>query len=414
MPSPAVVLEILDGPAAGQVFRFRDHDTFSLGRSDTSSLRLDDDLVVSRNHLQIEIDPPRCCVRDLQSANGTFVNGERIAERWLKNGDTVSGGKTLIRVLIEETAEDPLDCLDGSGTFVSLAETELLELPPASIGGYTLAEQIGSGAMGVVYRAVNPRTHEVVAVKLIAPAMISDKASIKSMVREADVLRQLDHKRIVRFIDTGVEGNHVFLMMEYVVTIDLMAMLRSLKTAERIRVACGLIGQVLDGLAHAHAAGMIHRDIKPGNILVSQSNNRLKAKLADFGLAKNLKDTGLSRFSGENEVKGTLRYMAPEQIESCRYATPQSDLYSTAATLYTLISDAAIYDCSDGRIAIDTILSNGPTPIQRHVADAPAELVQFLNRGLQRNPDARFSNAAEMRDAVSQLCGPHRKSAQEV
>ena len=144
-------------------------------------------------------------------------------------------------------------------------------------------------------------------------------------------------------------------------------MLRSLKSAERIRVACGLIGQVLDGLAHAHAAGMIHRDIKPGNILVSQSNNRLKAKLADFGLAKNLKDTGLSRFSGENEVKGTLRYMAPEQIESCRYATPQSDLYSTAATLYTLISDAAIYDCSDGRIAIDTILSNGRTVIKQHV-----------------------------------------------
>jgi eukaryotic-like serine/threonine-protein kinase len=106
--------------------------------------------------------------------------------------------------------------------------------------------------------------------------------------------------------------------------------------------------------------------------------------------------------------------MAPEQIESCRNATPKSDLYSTAATLYTLISDAAIYDCSDGRISIDTILKNGPTPIQKHVADVPAELVHILNRGLQRNPAARFSNAAEMRDAILQLSGLNSKTAQEV
>ena len=81
MPSSSVVLEILDGPAAGKIFTFRGHDTFLLGRSESSSLCLDGDLVVSRNHLQIEIDPPRCFVRDLKSANGTFVNGERIAER---------------------------------------------------------------------------------------------------------------------------------------------------------------------------------------------------------------------------------------------------------------------------------------------------------------------------------------------
>lgn len=81
MPSSSVVLEILDGPAAGRIFTFRGHDTFLLGRSESSSLCLDGDLVVSRNHLQIEIDPPRCFVQDLKSANGTFVNGERIAER---------------------------------------------------------------------------------------------------------------------------------------------------------------------------------------------------------------------------------------------------------------------------------------------------------------------------------------------
>ncbi len=405
MPLPVVVLEVVEGPAAGKVFRFRGQDTFSLGRSDTSSLRLDDDLVVSRNHLQIEIDPPRCYVRDLESANGTFVNGERIAERLLKNGDTISGGKTLIRVVIEEPEEDPLDCLDTSGVFVSLAKTDLMERPPASIKGYMLAEQIGCGKMGVVHRAVHAKTREVVAVKLIAPAMVTDEVVVKSMIREAALLRQLDHKRIVRFIDTGVEGSHVYLIMEYVAAIDLMAMLRNLKTAARIRVSCGLMRQVLDGLAHAHAAGMIHRDIKPGNMLVSQQNNGLKAKLADFGLAKNFVDAGLSRFSGENQVKGTLRYMAPEQIESSRFATPKSDLYSAAATLYTLISDAQMYDCSDGRVPIDAILRNGPIPIEQHIPDAPQELVHFLKRGLRHDPAARFQDALEMRESLTQLSG---------
>jgi len=405
MPSPAVVLEVVDGPAAGKVFRFQGQKTFSIGRSDNSSLRLDDDLVISRNHLQIEIDPPRCYVRDLSSANGTFVNGERVAERLLKNGDTVSGGKTLIRVLIEEPAADPLDCLDKPDAFVSLAKTDLMELPPASIKGYMLAEQIGSGTMGVVYRAVHSKSREVVAIKLIAPAMITNEIVVKSMIREASVLRELAHKRIVRFIDTGVEASRVYLIMEYVPAIDLMCLLQTMKPDARIRVACGLMRQVLDGLSHAHDAGMIHRDLKPGNILVSQQQNGLKARLADFGLAKNFVNAGLSRFSGENEVKGTLRYMAPEQIECSRHATPISDLYSAAATLYTLISDAQMYDCSDGRVPIDVILRKGPIPIQTHMPDAPPELVQFLDRGLRHDASARFQSAVEMRKALTRLAG---------
>lgn len=405
MPSPSVILEIVDGPAAGKVFTFRGHDTFVLGRSENSSLCLDDDLVVSRNHLQIEIDPPRCFVRDLKSANGTFVNGERIAERWLENGDTISGGKTCIRVRIEETDDESLDFMDNDGTMVSLAKTDLMELPPACVGGYELVEQIGSGAMGVVHRAIHQQTGEIAAVKLIAPSMITDDRIINSMIREASVLCQLDHKRIVRFIDTGVANGHVFLIMEYVAAIDLMAILRGMTTGSRIRVACGLIRQVLDGLTHAHDLGVIHRDIKPRNILVSQRDGGLKAKLADFGLAKYFADAGLSRFSGENEIKGTLCYMAPEQIENSRYATPKADLFSVAATLYTLISDAQIYDCSDGRVSIDTILRNGPIPIERHVPHAPSELVQILNRALAHDPNARFASAAEMREALTRLSG---------
>ena len=205
------------------------------------------------------------------------------------------------------------------------------------------------------------------------------------------------------FIDTGVANGHVFLIMEYVAAIDLMAILRGMTTSVRIRVACGLIRQVLDGLSHVHEQGVIHRDIKPRNILVSQQDGGLKAKLADFGLAKCFADAGLDRFSGEHEIKGTLSYMAPEQMRSSRDATPQSDLFSVAATLYTLISDAPVYACSNGRVSIDTILSNGPTPIQQHVPQATAQLIQFLNRGLAHDPSCRFGNATKMRESLASL-----------
>jgi serine/threonine protein kinase len=184
-----------------------------------------------------------------------------------------------------------------------------------------------------------------------------------------------------------------------------MAALRSMTKAARIRVACGVMRQILDGLAHAHEMGVIHRDIKPRNILVSQQDRGLRAKLADFGLAKYFADAGLSRFSGENEIKGTLSYMAPEQIENSRYATPQSDLFSVAATLYTLISDAQIYDCSDARVSLDTILRNGPTPIQKYVHNPPSDLMQVLNRALSHDPVARYGSAGEMREALTQLAG---------
>jgi len=403
MPSGSVVLEVLEGPAAGKVFTFRGIETFLLGRSENSHLCLDDDLVVSRNHLQIEIDPPRCFVRDLKSANGTFVNGERIVERWLDNGDTISGGRTFIRVRIEETDKASLGVTETGDVFVSLGKTDLMQLPPARVGGYQLQEQIGSGTTGVVYKAVQQETGKIVAVKLISPSMITNDLIINSMVREASVLCKLSHKRIVRFIDTGVANGHVFLIMEYVAAIDLMAILRGMTTSVRIRVACGLIRQVLDGLSHVHEQGVIHRDIKPRNILVSQQDGGLKAKLADFGLAKCFADAGLDRFSGEHEIKGTLSYMAPEQMRSSRDATPQSDLFSVAATLYTLISDAPVYACSNGRVSIDTILSNGPTPIQQHVPQATAQLIHFFNRGLAHDPGCRFGNATKMRESLASL-----------
>jgi serine/threonine-protein kinase len=401
MTSPAVVLEIVDGPAAGRTFRFRNQDSFIVGRAESATLQLADDSHLSRNHLVIEIDPPNCQVLDLSSANGTFVNGERIKERWLVDGDTICGGQTQIRIRIEEGTSDPLASTRVMSDASMLSETMVSDPLPLHVGKWQLHEQIGAGSMGVVHRAVHADTRELAAIKLVAPSVQFDDNVLKTFVREASVLRTLNHKRIVQFIDTGIESGHLFLIMEYVPAIDLGARLSQLSTATRIRVSCGLMRQILDGLEYAHSRGVVHRDVKPGNVLVAEHDRGLRAKLGDFGLAKNFLEAGLSRFSCGNEIKGTLSYMAPEQVANSRYATPRSDIFSVGATLYTLITERGLYDGASRNDDIETILRRGPVPLQQRMPSAPAEVMSIVSKALAYDPADRFESADAMREALT-------------
>jgi serine/threonine protein kinase len=404
MASATVILEIVDGPASGRVFRYLQQDLFLLGRSDSADLCLADDSHLSRNHLRIEIDPPHCVVTDLQSANGTFVNGVRIAERTLVDGDTISGGQTLIRVRIGDDVGSP-ELLADSEDATQPADTVVMELPPTDVAGYQLTRQLGQGTMGVVYRAMHPSSGALAAVKLLSPAIAASEKTTQAFLRETGILQQLDHKRIVRFISSGVEKGHLYLIMEYIDAIDLAVTLNALSLPSRVRIAAGLLRQILDGLDYAHDKGLVHRDIKPRNILVSRRDTALKAKLADFGLAKNFLEAGLTRFSCDNDIKGTLNYMAPEQVENSRYATPASDIFSCGATLYTLISGFPIYNLMNSTESLEAILRQGPVPIADRIPDAPHELIDVLNQSLAADPSKRFQSAADMRIALNSLAG---------
>ncbi len=402
MRHPTVTFEVMSGPHLGERLKFDAHDTFLVGRSLTAQLKLLQDKHFSRNHLRIEVKPPRCYLVDLESSNGTFVNGERVSDVWLSDGDTISGGRTQILVRIQdgagnieiETAE--YDQVDPA-LAMTMVPTTLAQ--PKNVLHYDILDELGSGSMGIVYRAKCRRTDREVALKLISPATRLDDRALKTFVREGQVLRRLDHKRIVRFMETGVFNRRLFLAMEYVPAIDLEATLGKLKLPERVRVACGVMRQVLDGLAHAHELNMIHRDVKPKNLLVSRSDGKLHVKLADFGLAKNYMDAGLSQISGENEIKGTLNFMAPEQVINCRHSKPQADLFSAGATLYSLITGETIYDLSDRRTPLAAVLNGGPVPIESRVEVDPA-LAAVVGKSLATEVADRYQSANEMRAAL--------------
>ena len=175
--------------------------------------------------------------------------------------------------------------------------------------------------MGAVYEAIEEATQEWRAVKVLMTTPTSDDRTMRLFLREANILSQLDHPRIVRFHEIGWSEGRIFIVMEYVPQVDLKSLLKQRPVVQRVRVVCGLVAQVLDALAFAHGRGLVHRDVKPSNILVSKQAKKLSAKLADFGLAKSFETAGFSAMTADGEARGTLGYMCPS---SCATAAASS------------------------------------------------------------------------------------------
>jgi len=206
---------------------------------------------------------------------------------------------------------------------------------PCLLGQYRLLEQIGAGGMGAVYRADHIRLKKRVAVKLLPPDRMADATAVARFQREMEVVGQLDHPNIVRATDAGeADGTH-FLVMEFIEGMNLSQVVKwcgPLLLAE----ACELIRQVALGLQHAHENGLVHRDIKPQNLMLTAKG---EVKVLDLGLALLRNDRFLpGGLTGSGQVMGTADYMAPEQWEDSHRVDIRADIYSLGCTLYFLLT----------------------------------------------------------------------------
>jgi eukaryotic-like serine/threonine-protein kinase len=346
---------------------------------------------------------------DLHSSNGTYVNGKRVTETFLKDGDVISGGTTKIRVSVR--GDEPTATLKAGTAVSSCSSTVNLPQSPSNdnkqdapadgckLNGYELKEKLGIGSMGVVYRAMHVTTFQEVAVKLIQPAQSASERAVQLFIREANVLGRLNHRHIVRCFDFGFEAAQLYLVMEYVPTVRLRSVVAGRSRSTQIRIACGIIVQVLKALQHAHELSIVHRDIKPANLLLSRKGGTLNVKLADFGLAKNYEYAGLSQLSSAGDIRGTVAYMPPEIIVDCRGARPISDIYSVGATLYYFLTGKFPFDFAD-RNKLLVVLEEEPVPVQQRSADIPSKLAKIVHRAIEKDPTKRFPNAESMREAL--------------
>src|SRR5678816_2084748 len=364
-----VNLKVTAGPYKGRIFSFTQHDTFLIGRNPDAHLCLPDDRYFSRNHCLLEMNPPHSHLRDLGSTNGTFLNGRRVQEGYLNNGDRVQCGETVLVVEVtttapvdlSETTQDAgmprrpvlvmVECLncgrreqaqastpDEHLTF--LCEDCRIELKrsPQAIPGYDTVKLLGRGGMGCVMLGREQKTGRAVAIKTLLPEFaVSDKA-MKRFMREIDVAAALKHQNIVEFIDRGTHNGVVYLVTEIVDGADASKLAEQHGGHLSYEDGTSIISQALDALSFAHAQGYIHRDFKDQNILVAGQSPNLVAKLTDFGLAKSFAQSGLSGVTMAGEMAGTLAYMPPEQLKNFRDVKPLSDIYAIGMTAYSLLS----------------------------------------------------------------------------
>lgn len=260
--------------------------------------------------------------------------------------------------------------------------------------------------MGVVYLALREADGALLAVKAVRPAVAGSGVQIERFLREARILEQLDHPHIVAFRATGESNGLLYFAMDIVRGTDASALRKTHGGPLSVARAVGLVCQMLEALAYAHARGFVHRDIKPANLLVEDRGGREVARLSDFGLARTYQASQMSGLTMRNDMGGTMAYMAPEQITHFREAKPPADQYSAAGTLYKLLTDRPVYDLPrQSSQQILMILQEDPVPILDRRPDLPPDLAAVIHRALAREPEARFPDVTAFRAALEPFRG---------
>ncbi len=279
----------------------------------------------------------------------------------------------------------------GLGSFQAPAIEHLAKLFPQ----LELLELIGKGGMGAVYKARQPGLDRFVAVKILPPEVGRDPAFAERFMREARAMAKLGHPNIVGIYDFGQTGGLYYFVMEYIDGANLRQTIQTgkLQPAE----ALAIVPQICDALQYAHDEGIVHRDIKPENILLDK---RGRVKIADFGLSKLVHQGSKHDVSltGTEQIMGTVRYMAPEQMMGTRFVDHRADIYSLGVVFYELLTG----DLPMGRFA---------PPSQRVQIDV--RLDEVVLRALEQEPDKRYQHASEVKTGVEDVVGrPNRQSAQ--
>ncbi|NBC00388.1 MAG: protein kinase [Bacteroidetes bacterium] len=268
----------------------------------------------------------------------------------------------------------------------------------AEVDGYRIQEVLGQGGMGIVYKAEDVALSRTVALKMIDPGLARDAAFLRRFRSEARALARIDSRHIVRVHALRETSAGLFIVMEYVdggTVSDLLT-----EGPVPWQRALPVIRQTLTALHDAHSVGVWHRDIKPGNILISATG---QVKVTDFGLAK-LEQKGDGMQTVTQGISGTLYYMSPEQVKGAADLDHRSDLYSAGMTIYKMLTDDVPFDRSAGDFAIMRKIVEEPVPrLDGTRDDLPPALVDAVARALQKDPAARFSSAKAMLQALEGL-----------
>jgi serine/threonine protein kinase/tetratricopeptide (TPR) repeat protein len=285
-----------------------------------------------------------------------------------------------IRPDVTETIQTPVKELTTGSTFA---------------GRYQVIEELGKGGMGRVYKVFDTKIKEKVALKLIKPEVASDKETIERFNNELRLARRIRQKNVCGMFDIGeVEGAH-FITMEYVHGEDLKSMIR-MAAGLSIGAVLSIGKQVCDGLAEAHSLGVVHRDLKPQNIMIDKGGN---AKIMDFGIARSIREKGIT---GPSVMIGTPEYMSPEQAEA-KEVDHRSDIYSLGIILYEMATGRVPFE---GETALSIAMKHKgeiPKNPKQFNPNIPDDLSGVILKCLEKDRVKRYQTAAEVRSELGKI-----------
>jgi eukaryotic-like serine/threonine-protein kinase len=271
------------------------------------------------------------------------------------------------------------------------------------IGQYKVLEKIGQGGMAEVYKGLHSALKRYVAIKLLGRSLQTEATLNKRFQREAQAVAALRHSNIVQVYDFGTYGGGHYMVMEYIEGTDLRTeisrRLRQGQTADKVypfdnEEVLDIVRQVASALDYAHAQGIVHRDVKPGNILL---NTKGEAFLGDFGLV--MLQNRLSQ-STLGETFGTAEYIAPEQAMDSRAATSKSDVYSLGCIIYEMVTGHLPFEAESALSLALQHISEAPIPPHAHRPDLPQAVEDVILRGIAKSPEARYATAGKLVEAL--------------
>ena len=420
-----LVLRVISGPHTGLTQTFRDANKVLVGRSRTVPVALSEDRLLSREHFQIEIDPPVCSLKDLGSKNGTRVNGLRVEKSLLRDGDVITVGQTGIEVIVVADQKEGLTGLQcpgcGKSAPPNLPEGDMFGhwlCPdcvvrrisfPRTHRDYLIEKSLGRGGMGEVFLAHQLSTNKPVAIKMMVPTSNAPEKAKEYFRREMMVLKDLlmsggqCHPNVVAFYEMFEIEGQFQLVMEYVPGKNALEWMSNFKEATPTTSVVRIARLLLSGLEYSHGKGYVHRDIKPSNLLIHGPVERPKVKLSDIGLAKSYRDnSGFVALTTLGDTGGSLGFISPDHIHEFRDLKASADVYSVGATLYYMLTRDYPFMNFDPyrRDSYEKILEDPPIPLRARRPDAPEGLERVIAKALAKKPRDRWKSAKEMNNAL--------------